>query len=84
MIIEKNLNSQMLLNIIMNDIYSMFNEIDNYKNEKLFFNDDKNIDLINELINQIYNDQGTGNLRSAFRKAILLRGFINRIMKKVI
>lgn len=80
MITNKKMDSRILVACIMNRNMEILENM--YDSEYIDFfvgNTDKNICLINELMKQICDDQAKNNLRSAFRKAILL----NRILKKI-
>lgn len=79
MISEKKRNSRILAADFMNDNLDILDEMDAIDYEVFFLNDSgRKIRLINELMKQVSNDQAN-NLRSAFRKMILLRGILENI-----
>ncbi len=81
MISKRKMDSRNLLALFMNGNMEILDSMDDPKYEKLFLeNGNRTIHLINELMNQICEDQAKCNMRSAFRKAVLL----NKILKKVI
>lgn len=81
MISEKKRNSRILAADFMNDNLDILDEMDAIDYEVFFLNDSgRKIRLINELMKQVSNDQAN-NLRSAFRKMILLRGILENIRK---
>lgn len=79
MISEKKRDSRILAADLMNDNLDILDEMDAIDHEEFFLNDSgRKIRLINELMKQISNDQAN-NIRSAFRKIILLRGILENI-----
>lgn len=70
--------SQYVLNNIMNKNYELLNSIGEQKYEKIFEDKDSvYLKTLNILITQIRNDEQIGNRRSAFRKAVLLKGLLH-------
>lgn len=80
MISENKLNSQILLNEIMEDVYARLEKMDIPAYDSIFLHaDSATIQRMNSLLEQIHREQCVGNLRSAFRKAMLLRGLLERV-----
>lgn len=72
-------DSRILIADLMNENFDILDEMDDVKYEDFFLNDSgKAICLINELMKQIGHDQAN-NMRSAFRKIILLRCILENI-----
>lgn len=71
--------SQKMINLIMDRNYECLDDLGDLEYKEIFDADESAFEHLDLLLKQIICDQDHYNFRSAFRKAVLLKGMLSRI-----